>query len=239
MARLALALRLALRDLRGGLSGFHIFLACIALGVAAIVGVGSVSRGLSDGLSREGRRIQGGDVSFALIHREMTPEERTFLSARGTISTVAVMRVMARKADGDSALIELKAVPSTYPSLGEVVLTPAMPIAAALETRNGTPGFVGEAALAARLNIKVGDKILIGDTSFDYRAELQSEPDKLSAGVGFGPRVIIAQEAFRSTGLLQPPRLARRITPMPGVHRIDGHEPAGDGTQRDQAFYSA
>ena len=46
LLRLPLALRLAWRDLRGGLHGFNIFLACIALGVAAIVGVGSVSRSL-------------------------------------------------------------------------------------------------------------------------------------------------------------------------------------------------
>ena len=60
---LPLVLRIALRDLRGGFGGFNIFLACIALGVAAIVGVGSVSHGLSDGLAREGRRILGGDLA--------------------------------------------------------------------------------------------------------------------------------------------------------------------------------
>ena len=60
-----LILRLAARDLRGGLSGFGIFLACIAIGVAAIVGVGSVSRSLSDGLAAQGRTLLGGDVSFA------------------------------------------------------------------------------------------------------------------------------------------------------------------------------
>ena len=95
MRGFALALRLALRDLRGGLGGFQIFLACIALGVTAIVGVGSVSRSLSDGLARESGRILGGDVSFALIHRELNETERQFLEERGTLSTVAAMRVIA------------------------------------------------------------------------------------------------------------------------------------------------
>src|SRR5579863_8085924 len=93
-------LRLALRDLRGGLSGLRIFLACIALGVATIVGVNSLARSLDDGLSRDGRAILGGDASFSLIHREMSPEERAFLSARGTLSTVGSTRAMARAADG-------------------------------------------------------------------------------------------------------------------------------------------
>ena len=39
----ALAFRYALRELRGGLRGFYVFIACIALGVMAIAGVGSVA----------------------------------------------------------------------------------------------------------------------------------------------------------------------------------------------------
>ena len=207
--RLPLALRLAWRDLRGGLHGFNIFLACIALGVAAIVGVGSVSHSLSDGLSREGRRILGGDVSFAIIHREMSDQERAFMEQNGRVSTVAVMRVMARKTEGDSTLVELKAVPNVWPLLGSVETVPAQPIQDLLTTRNALPGFVAEAALAAKLDLKLGDKVFIGDAQFEYRAELKSEPDKLSAGVGFGPRVIISLDAFRNTGLIQPGSLVR------------------------------
>ncbi len=211
MSRFGLALRLALRDLRGGLGGFQIFLACIALGVAAIVGVGSVSRSLSDGLARESGRILGGDVSFALIHRELNEAERQFLEARGILSTVASLRVMARKPEGTAALVEIKAVPPAYPSVGEAIVAPAMPLQEALGARNGLPGFVAEAALAARLDLKIGDRILIGDGTFEYRAELKSEPDKLASGVGFGPRVIISVEALRGTGLIQPGSLVRWI----------------------------
>ena len=100
LASLPLVLRLALRDMRGGFRGFGIFLACIALGVAAIVGVGSVSLGLSDGLAREGRRILGGDVAFSLIHREMAPQERAWLAAQGSVSSVAGLRAMARRQEG-------------------------------------------------------------------------------------------------------------------------------------------
>ena len=65
-------LRLALRDLRGGLAGLRILLACVALGVATIVGVNSLARSLDDGLSRDGRAILGGDASFSLIHRQLS-----------------------------------------------------------------------------------------------------------------------------------------------------------------------
>ena len=61
-----LPLRYALRELRGGLSGFYVFVACIALGAMAIAGVGSLAASLADGLAREGRVILGGDLSFTL-----------------------------------------------------------------------------------------------------------------------------------------------------------------------------
>ncbi len=206
-----LALRLALRDLGGGLSGFRIFLACIALGVAAIVGVGSVSRSLSDGLARESRRILGGDIAFGLMHREPNEAERAFLETRGAVSTVATMRVMARRQEGAAALVEIKAAPAAYPTIGEAVLAPAMPLQEAIALRGGVPGFVAEAALAARLDLRIGDRILIGDAAFEYRAELKSEPDKLAGGVGFGPRVIISVDSLRATGLIQPGSLVRWI----------------------------
>ena len=103
-------LRFALRDLRGGLAGLRIFLLCIALGVAAIVGVESLARALNDGMGREGRVILGGDASFALIHRRLSADEQRFLEAHGSLSTVATVRGMARAASGDAALIEIKAV---------------------------------------------------------------------------------------------------------------------------------
>ena len=75
-SRLPLLLRLAFRELRAGLKGFGIFLACIALGVAAIAGVSSISRSLTEGLGKEGRKILGADVTFGLFHREASEAER-------------------------------------------------------------------------------------------------------------------------------------------------------------------
>src|SRR5205814_939442 len=70
-----LPLRLAFRELRAGLRGFYVFIACIALGVLAIAAVGSLSASLENGLAREGRTILGGDLSFLLSHREVSAPE--------------------------------------------------------------------------------------------------------------------------------------------------------------------
>ena len=204
-----LPLRLALRELRGGLSGFYVFIACIALGVMAIAGVGSVSASLVEGLAREGRVILGGDVSFNLIMREADTNERAFMSGRGALSTIATMRSMARTDDGRNALVEMKAVDAAYPLFGTVSLVPAQPLPAALAARDGIFGAVADPALLARLDLKPPARITIGSATFEIRATLLSEPDKLAGGIGFGPRLLVTNDALRATGLLQPGGLVR------------------------------
>src|SRR5881398_648530 len=170
----SLALRYALRELRSGLRGFYVFIACIALGVMAIAGVGSVAASLSEGLTREGRTLLGGDVAFSLIQREAKPEEIAFLRARGQVSAAAALRVMARSSDGKLALVELKAVDGNYPMLGQMTLDPKMPMADLLAERQEASGAVFGAAvdstLLARLDLKLGDRITIGNASLQIRS---------------------------------------------------------------------
>jgi putative ABC transport system permease protein len=206
---IALALRFAVRELRGGLHGFYVFIACIALGVTAIAGVGSVASGLADGLAREGRVILGGDLAFSLSLREATTAERAFLARRGRVSLAATMRAMARTQDGRMALVELKAVDAAYPLYGTLVLDPPQPLAEALARRDGAFGAAADPALLARLDLKPGARIAIGSATIEIRAVLSSEPDKLVGGIAFGPRLLVNEAALRATGLVQPGSVVR------------------------------
>lgn len=206
-----LAVRYALRELRSGLRGFYVFIACIALGVMAIAGVGSVAGSLSEGLDHQGRELLGGDISFALIQREATKQERAFLDANGKISAAALMRGMARSQSGEFALVDLKAVDNNYPMLGEVRLAPQMPMPQLLAQRDGAFGAGADAVLLARLGLKLGDRVTLGSVPFEIRSIVESEPDKLAGGVGLGPRFLISEDALRATGLLQPGTLVRWV----------------------------
>src|SRR5215510_3113971 len=92
---LSLALRFSLREMRGGLSGFMIFLTCIALGVAAIGGVNSVARAISAGVANQGQSLLGGDLRFELVQRDANAAEKTWLEELGTVSKTEDMRSMA------------------------------------------------------------------------------------------------------------------------------------------------
>jgi putative ABC transport system permease protein len=208
-AFLPLALKLAWRDLRGGLRGFGVFIACLALGVMTIAAVASASRGLTEGLAREGRRILGGDAAFSLIHREANPAELAFLQARGRVSTIATLRGMANAGEKGSALVEIKAVDAAYPSIGTVATEPATPLPEILAQRDGVFGATADPVLFGRLGLKVDDIVQVGGARLQLRTSLTSEPDKIAAGVGFGPRLLISEAALRATGLLRPGSLVR------------------------------
>jgi putative ABC transport system permease protein len=201
-------LHFSLRELRGGLQGFYVFLACIALGVMAIAGVGSVAASLADGLARQGQVILGGDLAFTLIQREATPDEKTFLTSLGPTTSAATMRAMARS-DGDATLVELKAVDNSYPLFGDVVLDPPGPLAAALAEHDEIYGAAADPVLLARLDLKPGAQVTVGNAKIEIRAALTSEPDKLAGGIGFGPRLLVSNAALRATGLVQPGSLVR------------------------------
>jgi putative ABC transport system permease protein len=202
-------LALALRELRGGLGGFRVFVVAIALGVAAITGIGSLSESIADGLASEGRVILGGDISADLAQRELEAAERELLARQGRVAEVAIVRAMARRGNGEAALVEIKAVDGRYPLTGHIALDPALPLPVALEARNGRFGIVADAALSAKLGLATGDIVEIGDTSFEIRARLVSEPDRLAAGIGLGARVLMSRAGLATAGIIEPGALVR------------------------------
>jgi len=201
---LPLALRFAARELRGGLRGFTVFLACIVLGVGTIAGVGSVARGLTEGIAREGRAILGGDIAVSLLQRQASPQEKAALDRLGAVSTVATLRAMARRADGDGqALVELKAVDDAYPLVGTVEVEGGGDARILLRPEDGVPGALADAELFTRLGVAVGARVKLGATDLRLAGVIAAAPDRLSDGFSVGPRLLVGAAVLRSTGLIR------------------------------------
>ena len=202
---LRLALRFALREMRGGLSGFMIFLVCIALGVAAIGGVNSVASAITASVANQGQSLLGGDIRFELNQREALPAERAWLDSLGTVAVSATMRSMARLDDGsDQTLAEVKAVDSAYPLFGAMETQPVLPWDNLFSIRAGVYGAVAPDVFLERLGLGVGDRIKLGNATFELRARLIAEPDAASEGFGFAPRLLVSMDGLRGSGLIQP-----------------------------------
>ncbi len=197
--------RLARRELRGGLGGLRVFVACVVVGVAAIAGIGSLAASLAAGIAGDARALLGGDVEARLAYRAADAAEHAFLARSGALSEIATLRAMARTPDGRrQSLIELKAVDPAYPLYGRVVLSSPQDLGAALGPRNGVFGAVVAPAILDRFGVKLGDIIKIGDAALQLRGTIVREPDAIAGGLILGPRVIIAAAALPETRLIQP-----------------------------------
>ncbi|MCV3271456.1 ABC transporter permease [Roseobacter sinensis] len=205
---LALAARLARRELRGGLRGFRIFLACLALGVAAIAAVGSVRSGIEAGLAREGAALLGGDAEMDFTYRFATEDERAWMhGVAEALSEIVDFRSMAVVGEGETAergLTQIKAVDGAYPLIGAVELAPDISLDQALAVENGRPGAVMERVLIDRLGLSLGDSFRVGTQEFRLSAELAREPDSAAGGFALGPRTIVTTESLADSQLLAP-----------------------------------
>ena len=199
-----LAVRLALRELRGGLSGFYIFLACIALGTAAIAGVNSVSQAITASIAAQGQVLLAGDVRFELNNREASAEERRYLDSLGTVSVTSGTRSMARLPDGsDQTLVEVKGVDAAYPLYGRFEATGGGTLADLLAPRGAAFGGVAAPIMLERLGLRAGDRVKLGSAEIVITDTIGSEPDAASDGFAFAPKLIVSREALFASGLVQ------------------------------------
>jgi putative ABC transport system permease protein len=205
---LPIAWRFARRELRGGLHGFRIFLACLALGVAAIAAVGSVRAAIESGLAREGATLLGGDAQMGFTYRFANADERAWMAQNAeAISEIVDFRsmvVVARDGITERGLTQVKSVDAAYPLIGSIRLAPDMPLARALAGAQGLPGAVMQRVLIDRLGLKPGGRFRLGTQEFVLMAELVVEPDGAAGGFSLGPRTIVATGGLENSGLLAP-----------------------------------
>ncbi len=203
---LSLAITFSLREMRSGLKGFYLFISCLAIGVAAIAGVGTVSKSIEAGLAKDGRKLLGGDLSIRLIHRSATEKQKKFFNNISDFSEVIEMRsmVQSNKSAAYRTLVELKAVDQAYPLVGNILLKQSLTLKEALQEKNGVFGAVVDKNLLTKLNLEIGDIINIGESKFRLTGTIKKEPDKVTNILSFGPRVMIASLGLYRTKLVQP-----------------------------------
>ncbi len=191
-------LRLALRELRGGLAGFYVFVGCIALGVAVIAGVGALVDAVQSSFVRQGATLLGGDLTLSRPHRRAEALEKAAIARLGQVSETSSLRAMARRLDGaDQMLIEAKGVDGAYPLIGQLVLEDGVALPDAISGR----GAAVDPILIERLGLERGDRFQLGTAEVEVRAVIRTEPDKIAERLAFGPRVMISLDTLIASGL--------------------------------------
>jgi len=229
MRNLLLGFKLARRELRGGVKGLRIVLACLALGVAAIAAVGTLRTGIDAGLQADGARILGGDLEIRAGYQPAEPEALAWVRARGgVISEVALLRAMLIAPNGERTLVELKAADSLYPLYGALMLEPAQALAGAM--------LVAESSVADRLGLSPGDQVRLGEAMIRFAGRITEEPDRVATPTVFGPRAIIPLDLLPATGLLQPGSM---ITHEYRIRLPEGISAKAFGAELQAAFPAA
>ena len=200
----ASAAKIAWRELQASRVKFLFVVLSVAIGVAALTGV----RGFSDSFQRtllgEARTIMAADLSARMFRQPTQKEEQQLdgMASHGIQRTQVTETISMVSSPGDPVplLVSLKAVdPRQYPFYGTVVLQPAGDLRQVLTDAT----VVVAEDLLIRLHTQVGASLKIGDSTFRIAGILVREPDRMSSGMGLGPRVMMTQSALEKSGLLQ------------------------------------
>jgi putative ABC transport system permease protein len=200
----ASAAKIAWRELQASRAKFLFVIVSVAIGVAALTGVRGFSDSFQKTLLGEARTIMAADLSARMFRQPTEQEEQQLnvMASNGIQRTQITDTVSMVSSPGDPVplLVSLKAVdPQRYPFYGTAELQPAGDLRRVLTDST----VVVAEDLLIRLHTQVGASLKIGDSTFRIAAILVREPDRMSSGMGLGPRVMMTQSALEKSGLLQ------------------------------------
>ena len=191
----SMAWRLARRDLTARLRGLRLLVICLFLGTGALAAIGTLTAAIENELQSRGQELLGGDIEASVWQRDLSEEERAFLSQYGQISGGFRLQAIARAGE-NTAPIELKAVDEAYPLYGRFTLTDGT----AVSMPGTDEAYLAQGALD-RLGIAIGDRFRIGTVDLTAAGVIATEPDRLGEGFQLGPTVIVAKDMPARAGL--------------------------------------
>lgn len=205
MQTMPLAWKMLWREWRGGELG--LLFASLVLGVTLVTGISLFAERLQKALVGEASVYLGADrvlqVNDPVDADWLNHAQQQGLSVART--TLFPTMVYPTRTDSDRAVLSaLKAVSASYPLRGE------------LETRDGNDqqqtirhgpakGMAWvDSNILTQLDIKTGERVDIGNSSFTVERVLTREGDAGSSFYGMGTRVMINDSDLPATGLIIP-----------------------------------
>ena len=206
--------QMARREIRSSWRRLLFFFLCIGIGVASIVALRSTIQNVNRAVAGEARSLLTADVQVDST-RPWRPETLSIIeriassplveARTETIEANTMLREAGDEGEG-AMMIELKGVEAPYPLYGDFRLAGDAPFDHQL-LANG--GVVVAPLVLERLGLRIGDKVKIGESTFEIRGTIEREPGS-GGGFRLGPRVFVARDAVEATGLVGFGSRARR-----------------------------
>ena len=192
---MSLPFTLALRDLRGGLSGLGLLWLCLAVAIAGLASVTSLASSIDKAIADNGRQLLGGDMMLTVSQREATTDEKAALDRLGRSSKSTTTRAMLVTSEGRSILSELSGVDSAWPLAGKLELAPGG------RRPQGAEIAIGR-EIAERLNLRAGDRLRVGRASYRVSGVINKAPG--ASGFALAPPSVMDETGLAMSGLIQP-----------------------------------
>jgi putative ABC transport system permease protein len=217
-----LPVTLALRDLRGGLSGLGLLWLCLAVAIAGLASVTSLASSIDRAIADNGRQLLGGDMMLTVSQREANAGERAAIDRLGPSAKSRTTRAMLVATDGRSILSELSGVDSAWPLAGRLELAPGG------RRPRGAEIAVGR-EIAERLDVQPGDRLRVGRVSYRVSGVIDKAPG--AAGFALAPPSLMDEAGLGLSGLIQPGSISSTSYRVLLSESADGEE-AGKAFQR-------
>ncbi len=192
--------RMAWRESRGNLNRLALFVACIVLGVAALVSITSFGDNLNRAIDDQAKTLLGADF-VADSRIEFSPEAEALLDSIGGDQTREVrFTSMAFFPKADNArLTQIRAQEGGFPYYGVLETVPAN----AKSTLDEGDNALVDDGLMMQFGVDVGDSVKIGQVTYMITGRLISIPgESIAQGIA-GPRIFIPLRTLEATGLVQ------------------------------------
>lgn len=210
-------LNLTKREIRSSWRRLLFFFLCIALGVGSVVALRSLIINLNRVVGNDARALLTADIEVSSTN-DFTPSEigiveevigaSSIVEARDEAITTPSMARFETPTGVEIKFVDLKGVEPSFPLVGDFRLSDGTPFNYK-QIENG--GALLVSTLIEETGARIGDKVRIGEKTFEIRGTFDEEPGG-SSGFRLGSRVFVEKRAFDEAGITRnTSRVRRRI----------------------------
>jgi len=197
---------MAWRDSRTSRRRLLVFSSSIALGIAALTGIGSLGSNLERAIEEQAKSLLGADLVLSSPQAFSAEEEKLFQELGGEQSREVSLSTMIYflRTEG-TRLAQLRALNGDFPYYGRLETEPAN----AAEEFRRSGGALVEESLLTQFDAKVGDNIRLGNLTTRIVGRLKKVPGETAAFATIAPKVYVSMDDLPRTGLVREGSLVR------------------------------
>ena len=197
---------MARREARASGRRLALYGSCMALGIAALVGLHGLRASVSNNVSAQAQRLLGADLrlaSRAPFEPEIEAVVAELMDEAGTASArITRFGSMAlADASGRTRLADINGIEGPYPLYGEIRTEPP----GSYERLAGSELVaLVDSSLLIQLDAEVGEPLALGHARFELIGTITRAPGTFGLRTQMAPRVFIGGRHVAATGLVQP-----------------------------------